>query len=340
MRKKLLILFCGILTVALLFSNVLIASADEFDYYGKQDEELIEKLEEQPEDSNVPVTVSFACINYAEAEEKTIDKLQNVVSDEILDIAYGDGNKTSLSKAQAEKQINTVVKTENKVITDMIKENNENSYEELFPTSKPKIISTGTSVSVMNMYLNKRQIDTISKSDLVTQVSYYNAQSQKPEPKVPVLVSKKPYLVQVPHNLKAGNVWNIKVNNADKAIWSSSNNKIARVQNGKVTALNKGKVNITAKISNTYTLKCMLNVVNSPTVNRTTVNVKKGKSTYICINGKAKSINNKYTNSKYAKVISKANATKVYIKGIKKGVSFVRVKINDTKLISVKVKVV
>lgn len=127
MRKKLLILFCGILTVALFCSNVLIASADEFDYYGKQDEELLEKLQDQPEDSNVPVTVSFACINYAEAEEKTIDKLQNVVSDEILDIAYGDGNKTSLSKAQAEKQINTVVKTENKVITDMIKENNENS---------------------------------------------------------------------------------------------------------------------------------------------------------------------------------------------------------------------
>lgn len=340
MRKKLLILFCGILAVALVCSNVLVASADEFDYYGKQDEELIEKLEEQPEGTSVPVTVSFACINYAEAEEKTIDKLQNVVSDEILDIAYGDGNKTSLSKSQAEKQINTVVKTENKVITDMIKDNNEYSYEELFPSTKPEVISTGTSVSAMNMYLNKRQINTISRSDLVTQVSYYNAQSPKPEPKVPVLVSPKPYLVQVPHNLKAGNVWNIKVNNANKVNWYSSNNKVARVQNGKVTALNKGKVNITAKISGTYTLKCMLNVVTSPTVSKSTVSVKKGKSAYININGKAKSIDNKYTNSKYAKITSKKNATKVCIKGIKKGVSFIRVKINDTKLVSVKVKVI
>lgn len=333
-------MFCGILSVALVFSNVLIASADEYDYYGKQDEELLEKLDEVDEDATVPVTVSFGCINYAEAEEKTIDKLQNVVSNEILDIAYGSGNKTSLSQNQAEKQINTVVQTENKVITDMIKENNEYSYEELFPSRKPEIISTGTSVSAMNLYLNKRQIDTISKSELVTQVSYYNATSPKPEPKVPVLVSKRPYLVQVPHNLKAGNVWNIKVNNANKVVWTSSNTRIARVQNGKVTALQKGCVNICAKISNTYSLNCKLNVLTSPTINRTTISVKKGKSTYININGKAQGINNKYTNSKCAKVTSKPNATKVYIKGIKKGVSFVRLKINDTKLISVKVKVI
>lgn len=44
MRKKLLFLFCGILTVALLCSNVLIASATSADYNNKCNTKKIDNM--------------------------------------------------------------------------------------------------------------------------------------------------------------------------------------------------------------------------------------------------------------------------------------------------------
>ncbi len=70
-----------------------------------------------------------------------------------------------------------------------------------------------------------------------------------------------------------------------------------------------------------------------------TISVKHGKAVKIFIKGKAKGVNNKYKNTKYAKVISKKSAAKITIKGCKRGKSTLKIVVNKMTLkLKVKVK--
>ncbi|MCH5304797.1 MAG: Ig-like domain-containing protein, partial [Ruminococcus sp.] len=144
--------------------------------------------------------------------------------------------------------------------------------------------------------------------------------------------------------LKAGETAEIRATEFSVKSWKSSNKKIATVKDGKVTALNKGKVNITATALNGEKYTCKVNVSSAPKLikNKKTiksVKVKKGQSVKVKINGKAKKINNKYINSKVAKIISKKSAKVIKVRGLKKGKTTLKIKVNGVKTLKLKVTV-
>ncbi len=151
-------------------------------------------------------------------------------------------------------------------------------------------------------------------------------------------------------SLKAGKTLTLKVTNGIPALWKSSKTGIATVsKTGKVTALKKGSTTITAMLADGKKVTCKITVSSNPTIKinkkafkkKTTYTVKKGKTLNITITGKAPGVNNVYSTSKkkIAKVISKKTATKIKIKGLKKGSATVTVKVNGFAFkIKVKVK--
>ena len=141
-------------------------------------------------------------------------------------------------------------------------------------------------------------------------------------------------------SLKAGKTSTIVVQNKgnNKVTYKSLNAKVATVKNGKVTALKKGKSNITVTVGKTK-LTYKVSVTTSPKLSKKSVSVKKGKPVTVKIKGKASGVNNKYTNTKYAKIKSKRSATKLKIKGLKKGKTTLKIKVNGVALkLKVKVK--
>lgn len=138
--------------------------------------------------------------------------------------------------------------------------------------------------------------------------------------------------------LKAGAVLTLKVKNGTAASYSSSNKAVATVKNGKVTALKKGSATIKVKIKSGETLKSKIIVTTSPTLSAKSITLKKGKTKTVKITGKASNVNNKYTNSKFAKITSKTSAAKLVVKGLKKGSTTIKIKVNGVTL-KLKVKV-
>lgn len=134
-------------------------------------------------------------------------------------------------------------------------------------------------------------------------------------------------------SLKAGQTSTITVQNKgnNKVTYKSLNSKVATVKNGKVTALKKGKSNITVTVGKTK-LTYKVSVTTSPKLSKKSVSVKKGKTVTVKITGKASGVNNKYTNTKYAKIKSKRSATKLKIKGLKKGKTTLKIKVNGVVL--------
>ena len=68
--------------------------------------------------------------------------------------------------------------------------------------------------------------------------------------------------------------------------------------------------------------------------------VKKGKCLNVKISGKAKDVKNKYTNTEYAKIISKKADDSIKFKGLKKGTTTVKIKVNGVKTLNLTVKIV
>lgn len=143
-----------------------------------------------------------------------------------------------------------------------------------------------------------------------------------------------PKLTKKSVSLKAGKTSEISVKgiaNA-KATFKSTNSRIAKVnKNGKVTALKKGKVKIKITVGDnklTYSVK----VTSSPKLSCKEVTVKKGETKSVKIIGKAKNVNNKYTNTSTAKVISKKSSSSIRVKGIGKGTSTLKIKVNGVTL--------
>ena len=117
-----------------------------------------------------------------------------------------------------------------------------------------------------------------------------------------------------------------------------SDTKTAVVKNGEIIALKKGEVTITEIIGN-ISLIHNLKVTTSPKLGKTSITVKKGKSKTVKVIGKAKAVNNKYKNTKEAKIVSKKSSSTIKIRGLKKGKTTLYVFVNGVKLkLKVKVK--
>ncbi|MCR5653040.1 MAG: leucine-rich repeat protein [Ruminococcus sp.] len=139
--------------------------------------------------------------------------------------------------------------------------------------------------------------------------------------------------------LKAGDTVTLKVTNGTAVSYSSSNNAVASVRNGKVAALRKGRATITVKLKSGEKLKSTVIVKTSPKLSAESVTVKKCKTKTVRIIGKASTVDNKYTNSKFAAITSKASAVKLVVKGLKKGCATLKIKVNGVVLkLKVKVK--
>ncbi|MCH5303369.1 MAG: hypothetical protein J1E41_00775 [Ruminococcus sp.] len=76
-----------------------------------------------------------------------------------------------------------------------------------------------------------------------------------------------------------------------------------------------------------------------PKLSQNSVCVKKGKTCTVSIIGKKSGIKNKCTNSSCAKIISKNSSSKLTVKGLKKGTTTLKIKVNNSKTLKLKVKV-
>jgi hypothetical protein len=131
---------------------------------------------------------------------------------------------------------------------------------------------------------------------------------------------------------------------------ASSNPKVARVlSNGddalnSLHALTKGTAKITfnkGKGKKPATLE--VRVTDNPALTRggkiiSSVSVKKGKTVKVKITGKSNAVNNKYANTKIAKVISKKNIRVISVKGLKKGSTTLKITVNG-RVLKLKVRV-
>ena len=142
--------------------------------------------------------------------------------------------------------------------------------------------------------------------------------------------------------LKAGKVKNVGSNAAQYGTvksWASSNKKVAKVSKGKITALKKGSATITATYDTGCKTKYKVTVTTSPKLSKKSVKVKKGKTVKVKIIGKASAIKNTYKNTNYAKITSKRTAVTLKVKGLKKGKTTLKIKVNGVVTLKLKVTV-
>lgn len=127
--------------------------------------------------------------------------------------------------------------------------------------------------------------------------------------------------------------------------WSSSNPSVISVKNGKITALKKGNATITASYGSALKIKFRYKVKNNPKLcvkkkQVTSIKLKKGGSRTLTLIGRAKSLKNTYKSTKYAKIISSKSSDKIKIKGLRKGKTTLKIRVNGTKTIKLKVRVI
>jgi hypothetical protein len=132
--------------------------------------------------------------------------------------------------------------------------------------------------------------------------------------------------------LKAGKTVDISKTVGAIKNWHSSKNKTATVKKGKITALKKGAstINVTFKSGAKY--KYNVTVTTSPKLAKKSIKVKVGKKAKVKIIGKAPGVKNTYKNTKYAKITSKRTAKTLKVKGLKKGKTVLKVKVNGVNL--------
>ena len=139
--------------------------------------------------------------------------------------------------------------------------------------------------------------------------------------------------------LKSGGAKTIKAVGGTVKSWTTSNKNVAIVNNGKITVLNKGTATVTATLTTGKKLTCKVTVTTAPRLTKTTVKVKKGGTATVVISGKASTIDNKYTNTKIAKINSKVSTSVLKIKGLEKGTTTLKLKVNGVKTLNLKVNV-
>jgi hypothetical protein len=138
--------------------------------------------------------------------------------------------------------------------------------------------------------------------------------------------------------LKAGETDDVGMDGS-KVTYYSANKKIATVsKKGIVKALRKGSTTIKVR-EGINVFKYKVKVTTNPKLSKSTVTVKAKKTVTVSISGKASGVNNTYKNTKIAKIVSAKSASKIKIKGLKKGTTTLKVTVNGVALkLKVKVK--
>ena len=125
---------------------------------------------------------------------------------------------------------------------------------------------------------------------------------------------------------------------AETVSYESSNARVACISGGKVVALKKGSAIITVT-TGVKRLEYSVKVTSSPQLSKSSISVTKGKYAKVRITGKAAAVDNSYSKSNYARVVSGKKATVLKIKGIKRGKGTLKIKVNGVALkLTVKVK--
>lgn len=144
-------------------------------------------------------------------------------------------------------------------------------------------------------------------------------------------------------SLKSGATKTIKVLNGKVKSYKVTNNKVAKVNSkGVITALNKGKTTVIVTLKDGNKLNCKVNVTTAPKLSKSTVNLKVGQSAKIKIYGKAKGIEFGISGrNKNIKVwlYKMKDATGFEVEGLKKGKATLKVKVNNVKILTLKVNV-
>ena len=144
-------------------------------------------------------------------------------------------------------------------------------------------------------------------------------------------------------SLKSGATKTIKVLNGKVKSYKVTNNKVAKVNSkGVITALNKGKTTVIVTLKDGNKLNCKVNVTTAPKLSKSTVNLMVGQSAKIKIYGKAKGIEfgisgrNKNIEVWLYKM---KDATGFEVEGLKKGTTTIKVKVNNVKTLTLKVRI-
>lgn len=138
-----------------------------------------------------------------------------------------------------------------------------------------------------------------------------------------------------------GSVFYAKVAGKSVKGWKSSNSKVIAISDkGKAVVKIKGTTTLSVKVGN-LKIKRKFVVTTNPylTVKGkkvTSVTVKNGQTIKLGVKGKAASIDNVYTNTDYAKITSKKSAATLKVKGLQRGTTTLKVKVNGY---SIKLKV-
>ena len=141
-------------------------------------------------------------------------------------------------------------------------------------------------------------------------------------------------------SVKAGKSFALKVNNGTVKKWTSNKSKVAGVtKNGVVVGFRKGKATITALTYSGKKLTCKVKVTTNPKLNKKKVTVKVKRSVKVKLTGKASAVKNVYYNTKFAKITSKPTASKLVVKGLKIGKTTLKIKVNGSYIIKLKVVV-
>lgn len=221
------------------------------------------------------------------------------------------------------------------------------SYTQRPTSSTPTPSSTRQSVTYTKPTIMDRtesstqhQIETTEKnevSEMYTSYTIYPTTEQTTTSGGNTEAPAKLSLSKITMN--SGTAKTIKVINGKAKSWSSSNKNVVKVTSGKVVALQKGTAKITVNLNNNKKLYCVVTVKTSPKLNKTSVTVKKGRTTKVTLSGKVSGINNVYTNTKLARINSKPSSTILIVKGLKVGSTKIRIKVNSVKVLTLKVRV-
>lgn len=144
-------------------------------------------------------------------------------------------------------------------------------------------------------------------------------------------------------SIPAGAVFKLKIDGKKtNSLTVKKNRKIKKINSTEIAALQSGKAKFTTKTPD-KTITSVINVQGNPKLEYLGANgfvVKKGKTKTVKLYGKVKSIRNKYTSTKKAKIISKKNSSNIKIKGLKKGTTTLKVKVNGVKTLKLKVNII
>ena len=142
--------------------------------------------------------------------------------------------------------------------------------------------------------------------------------------------------------LKAGDTLVLKVTGGTVKKWTSSDPGTASVSSsdpgnaagskGIVKALKKGNAVISAVLDTGETLKCTIRTATSPELDQKTVTLKKGQSRLVGIIGRAPGTDNEYKNTKIAEVTSKKDVSTINVKGLAKGETTLKIRVNGVWL--------